>query len=467
MFEALKIRREKKLFEIQKWKRARQLLETIDDPTRDYDEDEWTVLCQKDEKEYTEMDLDTLRKNARALCRTNAIAKGLIIIFINYVVGKRCKITPDDRNEKVVAYWDLFCRQNKFDMKLKEAVKRLLRDGELFCRFFDPPKIELPQLARYIDPEEIKSTEVSYGIETNPQDVEDVRLYHRAYSDTNGLLSNDKIPAEEIIHIKYGVDSNQKRGITFFSAIISDIKDYKNWLDDRKRLNRMRTIFSLIGKPQQTAAQSTKDIFEDSEKKSDYSSNYKKKLPQSGSMLITKGVEWDYKSLNINATDTKEDGRAILLMIAAGTGGLPEYMVTADASNANYSSTLVSEAPGVKVFEEFQDFLSYFIEDVFERVIKRGIKTGVLPQNTVHEIEKEDGTIVEEKLPTQTTCSIDFPIPIHRDRLENVKSLALEREIGTASLATISSELGRDYSKEKIKISREREVEYATPEIPV
>ena len=38
---------------------------------------------------------------------------------------------------------------------------------------------------------------------------------------------------------------------------------------------------------------------------------------------------------------------------AAGTS-MPEYMLTSDASNANYSSTLIAESPTVKNFERMQ-----------------------------------------------------------------------------------------------------------------
>ena len=33
---------------------------------------------------------------------------------------------------------------------------------------------------------------------------------------------------------------------------------------------------------------------------------------------------------------------------------MPEFMFTSDASNANYSSTLVAEGPAVKMFERLQ-----------------------------------------------------------------------------------------------------------------
>ena len=453
MFERRKIRKLKNEVEIKRLEKTKLLIEELSDTVKDVDESEWSVLGQKDEKEYTPADLSTLRKNVRILVRTNGIAKGLLAIMVNYIIGKRLKIIPDDKNEEVIDYWKLFEKQNSFDLKIKEAIKRLIRDGEIFNRVFTPLIVENPLLIRFIDPEEIKDNlgTHTYGIETNPEDVEEVYAYWRG---------DERIPAMEIMHIKYGVDSNQKRGMSFFVGIISDITDYGKWLDGRKKLNRLRGLFALVGKPLASSAQTTKDLFEDKTlATSDYDSTSKKKVPPSGSVIFSKGVDWNFQRLNINASDTKEDGRSILLMIAAGTGGLPEYMVTADSSNSNYSSTLVSEAPGIKVFEAFQDIAEKIINEIFERVIIRGIETGVLPEKTDQDVSMPDGEIKNENLPTKTTCSIDFPLLIHRDRLEQVQALTLENDSGYTSRKTAASELGRDFEKEQIKIKREKEDE--------
>jgi hypothetical protein len=36
--------------------------------------------------------------------------------------------------------------------------------------------------------------------------------------------------------------------------------------------------------------------------------------------------------------------------------GLPEFMITGDASNGNYASTMIAEGPGEREIEDWQDF---------------------------------------------------------------------------------------------------------------
>src|SRR5207302_1611450 len=75
-----------------------------------------------------------------------------------------------------------------------------------------------------------------------------------------------------------------------------------------------------------------------------------------GGTIITAGpgVKYRIESPNINANDVKEDGRNIMLAMAAGMN-MPEY-IFGDASNANYASTMIAESPFVKMIQFFQVF---------------------------------------------------------------------------------------------------------------
>ena len=433
------------------------LIETYTSNT-DPDESSWNLLAEQKEY-YTEMELQGIREQAKKLFYTNGLARGMLRIINNYVVGKSCFVTPVDLDEKVVGYWNNFSIQNKLDFKIKEILERILRDGEMFLRFFKPENTSNPHLIRFIDPKEIKDLtgKWSYGIETDPDDVETVISYHRSYS-INGVQKTEIIPADEIIHFKINVDSNEKRGVSFFVGIAKYIVHYSNWLNDRIHLNKIRGMFALVGSPNKSSITSTKDLFEDAtnSQKSSYDSDFKKKAPKSGSAIFTKGIDWDFKAPNLQAGDTQHDGRAILLMIAASTGGLPEYMVTGDASNSNYASTLVSEAPGIKLFESFQDILEKVIFEMFDKVIERGIKTQTLPEKTEQtKINPKTLQEVKEILPTLTTCKINFQILIHRDLLEVTKALSLQVETGVCSKKQMTEELGRDFEQTQLEIAKE------------
>ena len=59
---------------------------------------------------------------------------------------------------------------------------------------------------------------------------------------------------------------------------------------------------------------------------------------------------------------------------------MPEFMLSSDASNANYASTMVAETPAVRMFERLQ---AQQVEDdraVFCRVIRNACEAGTSPE---------------------------------------------------------------------------------------
>ena len=464
MFEKRKLQRQKTLFEINQYKKANQLLESLlPSFARDNDEDEWKALSGGKEV-YSEQDLAAMQKQASGLCYKNSLALGIIETLISFTIGKVCRIIALDENPDVQEYWDAFYEVNDFDSKSKEMVRRTLRDGECFIRFF-PPKSGDVQKIRFVEPSEIKpgvGGKPTHGIETDPDDVEEVVSYHREYVQSDNVAMKEDIPADEMLHLKIRVDSNVKRGISFLVGIAEYIVKYKDWLDDRIVLNKIRSMFGLIGKVTGGSSLSnlSSKLPDSTTNKNTNSGDYKKKLFKRGSVLLTKGVEWDFKHLNIAASDTKDDGRAILLMIVAGTN-LAEYMVTGDASNAAYASTMVSESPAVKAFESWQDFFEKPFKKIYKKVIEYGIERGPLSENSKKTIpdgfDKKTGVekFEDKPIPTNKECQVDYPILIHRNIKDETEALQVQKSNGWVSSRTASGKLGYDYKEEQKQIEIE------------
>ncbi len=462
MFETFKLKREKQLFEIQQYRKAREMMESLPTFARDEDEDDWRALSS-DKEVYSEQEITDMQESARSLYYKNPIAGGIVETIINFSVGKECQVTSLDENPEVQQYWDRFYKANKFDEKSKEIARRMIRDGEMFLRFFEPKESDGVQSIRFVEPSEITDhTGVnSHGIEVDPDDVEKVVNYHRAFkrNEKSAVTEYEVIPADEIIHRKIRVDSNVKRGVSFFVGIGAYIKKYQNWLEDRITLNKIRTMFNLIGKPTGITPTEMASKFADVTGKTPTGGTAKKKLPKSGSVLFSKGIEWEFKNLNINASDTKDDGRAILLMIVAGTN-FAEYMVTGDASNANFSSTMVSESPAVKAFEGWQDTFEKVFQAIHRKVIAYGIESGSIPamsKKTLRTFDKTTGEEKEEKQDVETSveCQVEFPILIHRDIKEETEALQIQRLNGWVSDRTASGRLGYNYREEQEQIEIE------------
>jgi len=413
--------------------RVTSLLNNMPDFARDSDESKWTSLDTIKNK-YTEHDLQDIRERAMDLYYESPAARGLVEMLIAFIIGSDAYITPKDKNEKVKVWWERFWDVNGFDMRMKEFVRRCFRDGEAFLRFFNNKTRDDVPLIRFVEPSRISDPTGThtFGIETDPDDVENIKRYY--------LKEGGSIPAEQVIHTKINVDSNVKRGISYFVGICKYLMSYDEWLDDRIRLNKIRTLFSMVIKVTGITPQAFSQKFADSTGTA-LDGSSRKKLLKPGSVLVaTPNIDYDFKSMNIHAPDTAADGRLIELQVGKGTG-LTEYVVRADSSNSNYSSTMISEAPMVRIFEAWQDIYAKPFEQIFRKVIEVGMKFGKLPKKT------------------DTDCEINFATLIHRDVKAESEACAIQIQSGLLSKRTASEKLGLNYETEQGRIKEEQDEE--------
>jgi len=453
-------------FEAARYQAAVSMLESIPTFAQDTDEGKWELVggAGKMPGDYTEFDFNTMRTNARKMYYKDPGARGIIESAVNYVIGKDCTVTANDESPEVQGYWDGWSEFNGWDLRSKEFFRRLLRDGEVFLRKFEPIGGGIYEQVRFIDPAEIQNPNGlhgwgthSFGIECDPDDIETPINYYRRYA-RNNTDQWEQIPADEIIHVKIMVDSDVKRGLSFLIGIGEYLTKYKSWLNDRIMLNKIRHLFNLVAKPQGAAAATAlKSQFSDVTGKTPTGGTANKKMPKPGSVLIAKGVDWEYQSLNINATDTKDDGRAIELMVGKGTC-FPEYITRGDASNANYASTSVSESPFIKAMEAWEDIIEKPFKRVFRERIEFAIGKMILPDKSVKtHIDVKDGKeiVVIETVLTDTGCTINFPTLVHRDIEAETRALIMQNNQRVVSKDTMGGRLGYDYPEEKAKIEKE------------
>ena len=318
---------------------------------------------------------------------SNLHGRAIVRNLAKFVLGKGPVVRPKDGNEKAMKAWEEFINFNKWSIKEKEMIIRAFRDGEVFIRYFVKPNEGILKIrflrAQYIrnpnsEKYQMDGEVVTYGIGTDPEDVEDIKNYYRCTLEGNLI---ERIPAEEVTHIKMLADSDMKRGISFLLISMPRIKQYDNWLIDRIALNKVRSAIALIKKVEGTTA--TLESIRDEYKSDKYSSdmNKQKNLPAGTILTATKGITYEMLAPKINASDVKEDGRSMLLTVAAGSG-MPEMMLTADYSNANYSSSMVAQNPFVREIEDWQDFFETYYREIYARVIraKKELRKG-FPEN--------------------------------------------------------------------------------------
>ena len=398
-------------------------------------------------------------------------ARGLLDTMETFVIGDTTQIVAVDDEPKVQQYWDDWAKSANWDMRSKEMFRRYLRDGDVFNRWFQPKATGGIQaeggylLTRFISPTEVIDPanmnnwgHHSFGIETDPDDVEDVVAYFRqyGYNDAKSMSPTTKwerIPASEVDHFKCLVDTDIKRGRSWLMGVAKYITMHEGWIEQRWQLNRLRNLFAVIGNIKGVSGSSMSDIkakFTDTEGKTLAGEGTAKKMPRDALFLLSKGIDYDLKSLNLQASDAAEDGRNIQLLTCVGTS-LPEYVVRGDASNANYSSTMVSESPMVKMFQKYQDILRYMFGVTYARVIAYGIATNQIPTRG-KQTDPKTGKAVTG--PTSLECQVEFPPLIHRDVKEETEALVMQRGQEWVSDQTASTSLGYDYETEKAEIEK-------------
>jgi len=460
MFESLKAKREARLSELKLYTEANTLaikqnqlassaLDKIYEANNtvvDEDVKGGWFLIGGESGGMTEVNHTDMLGQAYKFYHDNPHGRAIIRSLVKFVFGKGPTIVPkEEKNtKKVKETWEEFKRLNKWNIREKEIGTRTFRDGEVFLRLYlDKFDIDGTIAVRFIragaiaTPRNLISEKgVSFGIKTDPDDIEEVQEYYRTAQDGTLL---ETIPADEIIHLKILSDSDQKRGISILRVCAKRLTQYNEWLEDRIVLNKIRSAIALVRevdssspKVQSISDQNRSDIFSNDRNK--------QKMPKSGTIITAgRGITYKMLSPNINASDVGEDGRSILLSIAAGVG-MPEMILTADWSNSNYSSSLIAQNPWVREIEDWQDFFTDFYKQMHRLVIENKIENGG-----------------NEALPadTNTECDVIWPPMITADIDKMAKAYEVLYKYKILSKKTWRNKMGLEDDVEQDQIDDE------------
>jgi len=162
---------------------------------------------------FTEQSLGELRNQCRRLAATNEFAINGQENRISYLVGSGhsyratvCKgmEAPFEVALAVQKLLERFLRENRWQQRQQEIVRRIDRDGEAFLRFF----VDAGGMTRvrFIEPDQVATpTELisdpsaSFGIQTDANDVETVHGY---------WVDGEFVDASEVQHRRANVDFN-------------------------------------------------------------------------------------------------------------------------------------------------------------------------------------------------------------------------------------------------------------------
>lgn len=394
-----------------------------------------------------EQELAAIRTECRLLAATNEFAINGHENRVSYIVGtghtyratpKKGLAVPDGLAFRAQAVLDEFIRENSWHRRQQELVRRRDRDGEAFLRFFVADngtiRVRFVEPGNVATPRELASDEaVSFGIETAPDDVEEVRFYH---------VDGEAIPAAEMQHRKANVDTNVMRGVPLYFPVRKNLRRAERILRNMSVVAEIQSAIALIRKHRggsRTAVEqfvSGQADHTQSRAGSGRTATYRRYGP--GTILDAYGdVEYDFPASSIEAGNFVVILQAELRAIASRLV-MPEFMLTSDASNANYSSTMVAEGPAVKMFERLQAEQVEADLDVMRRVLTSAALAGRLPEDVLELVEIQVGT----------------PSLQVRNQLEEARIRAIERQHDILSPQTWSQQRGLDYDQEQENLAR-------------
>lgn len=392
--------------------------------------------------EMRRINLPHLRRMSRNAYYQNPHGRNIIRTLIKFTVGSGIMIDFAEQNEDaaklIFDFWTKQKKRIKWTRFIREYVRRLLRDGEVIIRKF-PQDGDL--VLRFIEPDTIKDTDIL----SQDGDPANVVAYQ---------IGRDKVDAGEVHFLKADVDENVPRGRPILEPILPYLTKYGKWLDARMILNIVRASVAVVQEVQGTSS----DLYRIAGKSASVRQNTgqsKSRMLQPGTIIRgTPGVKYSMLSPNLDARDAAQDGRTILLAIAA-SAGFPDVYVTADYANANFASTVTAQNPAIREFEDWQVFISEGITEVIEWLLEDAVERQVLPSV----VEDADGV-----RPVDLSFAIGFPPLLKRDvAQENAAYQGMSAE-KVISHRTWAMRMGFNYDEEQKYIQQEEEKGQATPE---
>ncbi|HLA86356.1 MAG TPA: phage portal protein [Thermoguttaceae bacterium] len=389
----------------------------------------------------TETELAALRAECRMLAATNEFAINGHENRISYVVGTGHTYRAVARNEKEVddvlvhevqAVLDEFVRVNHWHSRQQEIVRRRDRDGEAFLRLFagddgiarvrfvEPAQVRVP-VAEAHDPA------ASFGIRTAPEDVETVLAY---------CIDGRWIDAADVQHRKANVDRNMKRGLPLFFPVRKNLRRAEKLLRNMSVLAEIQSAIALIRKHTagtRASVQRFVDAAADATTTSAASgrtTHFRRYAP--GTILDAfAGTEYEFPTIGLDVSRYVAVLGAELRAIAARLV-MPEFMLTSDASNANYASTMIAEGPAVRMFQRLQQEMVEDDVELLDRVIAGAVRAGRLPHEAIDRVAIQG-----------------FPPSLAvRDRLKETEADEILLRCGAMSRETMARRHGLDPEKE-------------------
>jgi capsid protein len=328
---------------------------------------------------------------------------------------------------------DDFISANQWHRRQQEIVRRKDRDGEALLRFFVAADGRLR--IRFIEPDQVftppnqvSNPAARLGIPTDRHDVETALGF---------FVDGQLVDAADIQQRKANVDGNVRRGLPLFYPVRKNLRRAEKLLRNMSVVAEIQSAIALIRKHRQGTVTGVQQFVADQADATittpgaGQSRTFRRYGP--GTILDAHAnIEYDFPAAKVDAANFVAVLQAELRAVASRLV-MPEFMLTSDASNANYSSTMVAEGPAMRMFARLQAEQVCEDLEVMWRAVNAAVSTGKLPPGTA----------------TLVNIQAAPPSLVVLDQLKEAQRFRIENAAGILSPQTWSQRDGLDYDQEQ------------------
>jgi hypothetical protein len=325
---------------------------------------------------FSQQDLVDIRQAARLICQADQTACGILEKLTNYVVrtgftyatvADKDANVPDALVKEIQKVVDEFRDLNNWDNDLdREIFSVAHQDGDLpialYCDSYGQTQVRTLDADQIAKPtaESPEDRDWSYGVDSDIRDVQSVYGYHVQWP--NGF---EYMPAARVEHIKLNVRRNVKRGLSDYYPVQGTLRDASKLLRNLSRGAQIQAAIALVREhpPGSTQGGISSMVagLATHERVATYQTGQKQEYAQKfnpGKIVDVTGAKYypgpmGQSNAPVLLGVLQADWRA-----AAQRWSMPEYIVSSDASNANFASTLVSGDPFVLYCEQQQSYFA-------------------------------------------------------------------------------------------------------------
>ena len=322
-------------------------------------------------RRYDESERDRLEYDRAAILeqcldawRENPLARRIVELTSQYVIGGGFDIECND--DLTRAFLEQFWthRLNHMPARVVELCDELSRTGNLFLLIStDPTGMSYVRAIPASNIDEIVSAQndIEQAVCFITKADENLQTCsYPAYDPLTDVQNPDGSLPSVVLHYAINRPAGAQWGESDLAPLLTWLRRYSAWLEDRVRLNRFRNAFLYVVSGSFTSEAARKA------RQTQLAAN----PPSPGSILVCDESEtWSVISPKLEALDAMQDGLALKKMIASGVG-IPLHFL-AEPEGTNRTTAESAGGPTFRRFEQRQRFFMWLLSDLLSVVVHR------------------------------------------------------------------------------------------------